>query len=122
MVLQKSGGHDVDVAAGLPNPGDVDRRVADRIGQQQCDGGGHHDTTPSAAAVFTDGLRSLRLPRAPRPQQHPAHVGRVDQLRLSPLPDAGDGIRIRLDDLASRACLPFKDCGASPPRAICKNS
>ena len=33
------------MTAGRSNPGDVDRRVADRIGQQQCDGGGHHDAT-----------------------------------------------------------------------------
>jgi len=45
------------MSAGPSNPGDVDRRVADRMGQQQCDGGGRHDATN------TTGRR--RLSRSP---------------------------------------------------------
>jgi hypothetical protein len=81
IVLQKSRAYDVDVPAGPSNPGDVDRRVADRVGQQQCDGGGHHDTTDTTDTI---GRRRLdhhgRLGSAGSCGSLDEGVGRIDQL------------------------------------------
>jgi hypothetical protein len=122
------------VSAGRSNPGDVDRHVADRIGRQQCDGGGHHDATNTKAAAVSTGRLVLPDRRgALRLLQDPSRVDRIDPSALEILIAIAIiliAIALRLanrtsvldsDNLIILPRFPFKTAAVPPPGTICKD-